>query len=655
MFGFRRTVVTAFVSGLMLALSSAAAARPTPLGTAFNYQGQLKQGGTPVNALADFEFSLFDAAVAGTPVGTMQAVNAVDIVEGLFQVSLDFGAGVFGNDERWLQIAVRSPAGGGTFTTLSPRQRIQPAPMAQFALSVDGPSITNLNASNITTGMIANAQTTGSAANAANSLVLRDASGNFVANTITATGFSGSGAALTNLNASNLANGNLAAARLPTGGAWSLTSNLNLDANTLVVDPVNNRVGIGTSPTVQALEVFGSSGPAVTSGSSSNGIMRIKPSSTNTILDIGGTGSPSAHTWLQSRNATDYATNFNLALNPNGGNVGIGTASPSVSLHVAGLGRFSGTGGFSIGSDGSQMRIDSGGASTQHFRFLDSNNQYAGVRVRQASIGGNYGDTNAPTDGMIVQGRVGIGLNSPGNALEVAGVNSPAHVFGSNENSIIRVRPTGTAAILDIGGTGSPAHAWLQSRDAGNYLTNYTLALNPNGGNVGIGTTSPTGRLHVFGPADTTSVVLPNNAISAPEIADEPGLASFRRSDGTDLSINSTASSYGLRTINCPADGHVLAIVSAWLIADSGEFARVRIGASLNSTSLSNTTWANSVNLEDFNAHNVTIQSVIPVSAGSTTFHIVAVKDGINVNARMRDPRMTLIYLPSAYGLVITD
>ncbi len=39
--------------------------------------------------------------------------------------------------------------------------------------------------------------------------------------------------------------GNLPIANAPTGGAWTLSSNLNLDSNTLVVDPASKRVGVG--------------------------------------------------------------------------------------------------------------------------------------------------------------------------------------------------------------------------------------------------------------------------------------------------------------------------------------------------------------------------------------------------------------------------
>jgi hypothetical protein len=41
-----------------------------------------------------------------------------------------FGANAFNGEARWLQIAVRSPAGGGGFTTLAPRQAITATPYA---------------------------------------------------------------------------------------------------------------------------------------------------------------------------------------------------------------------------------------------------------------------------------------------------------------------------------------------------------------------------------------------------------------------------------------------------------------------------------------------------------------------------------------------
>ena len=77
-------------------------------------------------------------------------------------------------------------------------------------------SVGGVGAANLAAGAVAANAATSSAT--ANTLVRRDASGNFVAGTITAT-FAGNGAALTNLDASGLASGTLADARLSTNAA----------------------------------------------------------------------------------------------------------------------------------------------------------------------------------------------------------------------------------------------------------------------------------------------------------------------------------------------------------------------------------------------------------------------------------------------------
>jgi len=85
-------------------------------------------------------------------------------------------------------------------------------------VSGNGSGISSINASNIASGTIANARTTGNTANSANTLVLRDASGNFGANTITAT-FSGNGATLSAINASNISSGTIDNARTTAASA----------------------------------------------------------------------------------------------------------------------------------------------------------------------------------------------------------------------------------------------------------------------------------------------------------------------------------------------------------------------------------------------------------------------------------------------------
>ncbi len=108
----------------------------TPLGTAFTYQGQLQQGGNPVNGTCDLRFGLWDALSGGLAVGSLLERPAVNVTNGLLSVAdLDFGA-AFAGDARWLEVAVRCPAGSGSYTTLAPRQALTPAPYAIYARNV---------------------------------------------------------------------------------------------------------------------------------------------------------------------------------------------------------------------------------------------------------------------------------------------------------------------------------------------------------------------------------------------------------------------------------------------------------------------------------------------------------------------------------------
>jgi len=81
------------------------------------------------------------------------------------------------------------------------------------AVSGNGVALTAINASNIASGTIANARTTASDANGASTIVARDANGSFTANVGTFTTVSGAGGGLTSINASNISSGTIANAR----------------------------------------------------------------------------------------------------------------------------------------------------------------------------------------------------------------------------------------------------------------------------------------------------------------------------------------------------------------------------------------------------------------------------------------------------------
>jgi hypothetical protein len=112
--------------------------------TAFTYQGQLRDGGTNANGAYTMIFKLYDAVTNGNQIGTT-ITNKPTLFNGLFSVNLDFGAGAFNGNTRWLDITITN---GPTFETLFPRVQVLPSPYAQFAAI----------AATVTNGAIMNAQ-----------------------------------------------------------------------------------------------------------------------------------------------------------------------------------------------------------------------------------------------------------------------------------------------------------------------------------------------------------------------------------------------------------------------------------------------------------------------------------------------------------------
>ncbi len=180
----------------------------------------------------------------------------------------------------------------------------------------------------------------------------------------------------------------------------------------------------------------------------------------------GGTGANddiTIHGTSDGTRTTSY-----VILQPSGGNVGIGTAAPATALHVVGAATI--TAGIRPAAD-----------STIALQLQN----VAGTSVL------NVDTTNA---------RVGIGTSAPKLALEAKGDDSYAANAGATASGVVRIVTPNNVAI-DFGAKGdvSPYPAWIQVHDSVNQATAYPLALQPNGGNVGIGTTSPGAYLDITG------------------------------------------------------------------------------------------------------------------------------------------------------------
>ena len=99
--------------------------------------------------------------------------------------------------------------------------------------------------------------------------------------------------------------------------------------------------------------------------------------------------------------------------------------------------------------------------------------------------------------------QTGIGTTSPVNKFQVETTTADPLTSGASANGNFRLSGTSGSHVLDFGLSSSSTYSWLQSRSKSAYGTNYNLLLNPNGGYVGIGTTSPSSTLTLGNAAGT--------------------------------------------------------------------------------------------------------------------------------------------------------
>jgi hypothetical protein len=190
--------------------------------TAFTYQGQLISSNAPASGPYDFRFQIYNAnnSVVAGPL-----TNApVGVTNGLFTVSLDFGASVFNGSTCTLEIGVRSfntttNVNTNAYVVLSPRQTLTSVPYAIQSLNASNAVVLTapLPATNLV-GTIPNSLLSPNVAVLTNNVIF---SGN-----VTASNFTGNGYWLSNVPATSLT-GTLPDARLSANVALQSNPNLN--------------------------------------------------------------------------------------------------------------------------------------------------------------------------------------------------------------------------------------------------------------------------------------------------------------------------------------------------------------------------------------------------------------------------------------------
>jgi hypothetical protein len=263
---------------------------------------------------------------------------------------------------------------------------------------------------------------------------------------------------------------------------------VNNSANRLIITSGGN-VGIGTTSPTGKLEIRGNRSATkdllLNLSKFDYGASNFYQNYSNTFFTNGKSLEIEVEALPMFQLAVNNAGTQGRVIFPNG-NVGIGTASPTVKLEVeaattgyAAIIRNTTAGGDylkMIGDSGNTVfEFGSGGTGGDGFLNIYSDN------TQKVSI-------NADGTSYFNGGNVGIGTTSPGANLVVqnsSGTSIPSLGASGGHFQL----QNGTYGLL--AGVNGAGNAWMQVQRTDSTATAYNLLLQPNGGNVGIGTTSP--------------------------------------------------------------------------------------------------------------------------------------------------------------------
>ena len=239
------------------------------------------------------------------------------------------------------------------------------------------------------------------------------------------------------------------------------------------------------------------------------------------------------------------------------GNVGIGTTSPSTKLVVSD----SGTTGLEISPSDTNAKVSLVAYDRADFAYRELN--YDGLS--------HVFKTSNTTKAVILgNGNVGLGTASPSAKLYVVGAGVSATDKPTMQSqSVLTVKPiVAGSGNLNFASINAGAGIGLQYTN-GPGTANWDISLQPFGGNVGIGTTSPSQKLDVDGNIASNSIYLYDSTSNDRLVLDI---------DSSDNVQISTGTSAGSRAIGFQTEG-----TEKMRISDSGN---VGIGTASPAVSL---------------------------------------------------------------------
>jgi len=183
------------------------------------------------------------------------------------------------------------------------------------------------------------------------------------------------------------------------------------------------------------------------------------------------------------------------------GNVGIGTTSPGAKLHVYGnLQIYSGTAGYSDALVfGSETGAPKKAIFLENYWMVYQGHDNEGHKFRSVSA------TGAGTDDMVITGggNVGIGISAPWTKVDIRGTSASAdatlQIVGNGISTLLLGQNSDGGVIRGQGGNNVLSFWTGGSGDTGASSSGSERMRITSGGNVGIGTSSPSDKLHVVG------------------------------------------------------------------------------------------------------------------------------------------------------------
>ncbi|MEM8900756.1 MAG: tail fiber domain-containing protein [Bacteroidota bacterium] len=262
---------------------------------------------------------------------------------------------------------------------------------------------------------------------------------------------------------------------------------LNIDTTTLTVDGESNRVGIGTNEPLAKLQITGS-GSQTAGLLISNAADRARtwfPYTNGSNYITGDAQTGDGHTIFRVDNGTTYTEYMRLT---NAGRLGIGTSNPRSVFQLRN----------NVGTDSAGLTSFRDFINYQVLLHQSGNNPQnsygLGIEGSTLALNSNrdYDFNIRGADKMtLTPAGLAIGHRRPRANLDV-------------------IRGTGTWGTLALRGTNRVTH-FHYNEDEHTYIrggkSNSNVILNDNGGNVGIGTANPVGRLNVRGNVDNQRLV----------------------------------------------------------------------------------------------------------------------------------------------------